>query len=73
MGIEYDGREFAGWARQSHARTVQGELERMLSHLTFGEVELTCAGRTDAGVHARGQVSHFDVTPERYERMLTGR
>jgi tRNA pseudouridine38-40 synthase len=73
MGIEYDGREFAGWAKQSHARTVQGDLERMLGHLTYGHVDLTCAGRTDAGVHARGQVSHFDVTPERYERMLTCR
>jgi tRNA pseudouridine38-40 synthase len=52
---------------------VQGDLERMLGHLTYGHVDLTCAGRTDAGVHARGQVSHFDVTPERYERMLTCR
>lgn len=73
MGLEYDGREFAGWAKQFHARTVQGELERMLGHLTFGPVEVTCAGRTDAGVHARGQVAHLDVTPERYERMMTGR
>jgi tRNA pseudouridine38-40 synthase len=42
-------------------RTVQGELEQMLSLLVYEPVELTCAGRTDAGVHARGQVAHMDV------------
>ena len=62
LGISYDGREFSGWAKQRDRRTVQGELERVLTHLFKQQVDLTCAGRTDAGVHARGQVAHFDVT-----------
>ena len=61
LDIAYDGTDFAGWARQRDQRTVQGELQRVLSHLTGESVELTCAGRTDAGVHARGQVAHLDV------------
>ncbi len=64
MGIAYDGRDFHGWAIQPEAtglRTVQGELQRVLTHL-FGEsIEIQCAGRTDAGVHATGQVAHMDV------------
>ena len=62
--IQYDGGDFSGWARQVHPpglRTVQGELERVLAHLFGQSVDLTCAGRTDAGVHARGQVAHLDV------------
>lgn len=64
LDISYDGRDFAGWARQavdSGLRTVQGELERVLSHLLGSQASLTCAGRTDAGVHARGQVAHVDA------------
>lgn len=61
LGISYDGSDFAGWAQQRDQRTVQGELQRVLTHLTQEGVELTCAGRTDAGVHARGQVAHLDV------------
>lgn len=62
LGIAYDGTDFHGWARQRELRTVQGELERVLSHLFNEQIDLTCAGRTDAGVHARGQVAHTDVT-----------
>lgn len=62
MDIQYDGTDFKGWARQRDLRTVQGEMERVLGHLFKQTVDLTCAGRTDAGVHARGQVAHFDVT-----------
>lgn len=58
--ISYDGTDFHGWAAQRNLRTVEGELARVLGHLTGDHVELTCAGRTDAGVHARGQVAHFD-------------
>jgi tRNA pseudouridine38-40 synthase len=55
--LEYDGSEFAGWARQPGLRTVQGEVEEALATLTRRPVELTVAGRTDRGVHARGQVA----------------
>jgi tRNA pseudouridine38-40 synthase len=72
LGIAYDGREFSGWAKQRDRRTVQGELERILGHLFHQTVELTCAGRTDAGVHARGQVAHFDV-PNNDEGIDVGR
>ncbi|PZS11374.1 MAG: tRNA pseudouridine(38-40) synthase TruA [Solirubrobacterales bacterium] len=62
--LEYDGSAFAGWARQPGARTVQGELERALSVLLRVEsVPLTVAGRTDAGVHALGQVASCDGGP----------
>ncbi len=61
LDIAYDGTDFAGWAVQRDQRTVQGELQRVLGHLLGSPVELTCAGRTDAGVHARGQVAHVDV------------
>jgi tRNA pseudouridine38-40 synthase len=64
LDIAYDGRDFSGWARQTHPaglRTVQGLLEEVLGHLLGVGVTVTCAGRTDAGVHARGQVAHLDV------------
>jgi tRNA pseudouridine38-40 synthase len=61
LDISYDGRDFSGWAKQTDLRTVQGELERILGHLFGAAIDVTCAGRTDAGVHARGQVAHTDV------------
>ena len=64
IDFAYDGTNFNGWARQPGLRTVQGEIESALSDLTRTEVELTVAGRTDAGVHATAQVAHFDL-PER--------
>jgi tRNA pseudouridine38-40 synthase len=73
VDISYDGREFSGWARQSDLRTVQGEMERALGHLVGSQALLTCAGRTDAGVHARGQVAHLDVTPEGWEALVDER
>jgi tRNA pseudouridine38-40 synthase len=59
LGIEYDGSAFAGWQFQSHARSVQGDLQRALAQVADHPVELTAAGRTDAGVHALGQVMSF--------------
>jgi tRNA pseudouridine38-40 synthase len=61
--IEYDGSGFAGWARQPGLRTVQGELEEGLGRVLQREVQLTVAGRTDAGVHARGQVASHAGEP----------
>lgn len=59
-GVEYIGSHYAGWQRQHHADTVQGRIERALSRIADQPIEVTCAGRTDAGVHALGQVIHFD-------------
>lgn len=61
LDLSYDGFGFSGWARQRGQRTVQGEMERVLAQFLAQEVNLVCAGRTDAGVHARGQVVHLDV------------
>ncbi|NUP02337.1 MAG: tRNA pseudouridine(38-40) synthase TruA [Nonomuraea sp.] len=66
LDLAYDGTDFSGWARQPGRRTVQGEIEVALTRiLRLGEpAALTVAGRTDAGVHARGQVAHVDVPVE---------
>jgi tRNA pseudouridine38-40 synthase len=64
LDIEYDGAGFRGWARQPGLRTVQGELETALATVLREPVELTVAGRTDTGVHARGQVASFAATAE---------
>ena len=64
LEIEYDGSGFSGWAVQPGLRTVQGELEAALETVLREPVQLTVAGRTDAGVHALGQVASFDTAAE---------
>jgi tRNA pseudouridine38-40 synthase len=61
LDIAYDGTDFSGWAIQPGRRTVQGELTSALMTLLRAPIALTVAGRTDSGVHALGQVAHFDV------------
>ncbi len=57
--VEYDGTNYAGWQRQENGRTIQGEIESVLRNILQEEVNVIGAGRTDAGVHARGQVANF--------------
>lgn len=62
LGVEYDGSRFNGWQMQIHGtRTVQVILQQALSQIADHPVQVTCAGRTDTGVHATGQVVHFDA------------
>jgi tRNA pseudouridine38-40 synthase len=69
LGVEYDGQEFCGWQSQkTDVPTIQGSLEAGLSKVANSPVKVICAGRTDAGVHACGQVVHFDTDIDRSER-----
>ena len=68
VGIEYDGSVYAGWQTQAALPTIQRLTERALSSVADQPVALVCAGRTDAGVHAHGQVAHFDTGAQRSSR-----
>jgi tRNA pseudouridine38-40 synthase len=68
LGIEYDGTAYNGWQRQKTGLGVQQRLEETLSSVADHAVEVTCAGRTDTGVHAVGQVIHFDTSSRRDDR-----
>ncbi len=68
LGLEYDGSSFAGWQAQVHASGIQSAVESALSFVAANPVTVTCAGRTDAGVHATMQVVHFDTPVQRTER-----
>ncbi len=68
LGVEYDGSRFSGWQIQDGERTVQGVVQQALSRVANHPVQVVCAGRTDAGVHATAQVVHFDTGAWRSER-----
>ena len=59
--IAYDGTLFSGWQIQSNGKTIQEEIEKTLHRITGRQIKVTGAGRTDAGVHAKGQVAHFNL------------
>ncbi len=67
LGIEYDGSRFLGWQTQASGGTVQDALEAALAAIAGAPVAVTCAGRTDRGVHARAQVVHFETAARRPE------
>ncbi|MBP7079853.1 MAG: tRNA pseudouridine(38-40) synthase TruA [Rhodocyclaceae bacterium] len=67
IGIEYDGSRFCGWQSQANGCGLQDAVEKALSAIAATEIQVVCAGRTDAGVHATGQVVHFDTTASRPE------
>ena len=66
--VEYDGTEFAGWQSQAHAAGLQDAVEEALGFVAGARVSAICAGRTDAGVHAIGQIIHFDTDAVRTPR-----
>lgn len=76
LTIHYDGTEFHGWQKQGDLRTVQNELTRALNLIEGHEVVLHGSGRTDAGVHAEGQIANVvlsrDITPEKLQAALNG-
>src|SRR2546427_5628145 len=76
LTLQYDGTEFHGWQMQGELRTVQGELTRALSLVDGRKVVVHGSGRTDAGVHAEGQVANVhlqrDITPEKLRAAING-
>src|SRR5262245_201014 len=68
VGLEYDGSAYSGWQTQSGPASIQQLAESAFASVAAHPVSLTCAGRTDAGVHALGQVAHFDSTVTRSAR-----
>ena len=75
--IQYDGTDFHGWQVQENDRTIQGELERVIGMLVDSDVSVVGSGRTDAGVHAEGQVANVKIrgdkfTPEKFKNAING-
>lgn len=68
LGIEYNGSNYCGWQKQLHSPSVQENLENILSDIGDSPISVFCAGRTDTGVHATGQVVHFQSIKERPNR-----
>lgn len=73
LDLAYDGNAYKGWAHQPGLQTVEGVLREALATIIRREVPVTVAGRTDAGVHARGQVVHLDLEAEEFENLARGR
>ena len=65
LGVEYSGERYCGWQKQHHSPSVQEPLEEALSNIADQPIKVFCAGRTDTGVHATGQVVHFDMRGSR--------
>jgi tRNA pseudouridine38-40 synthase len=76
LQIQYDGTDFHGWQVQENSRTIQGELERVIGMLEDADVKVAGSGRTDAGVHAEGQVANVHITrgftPEKLKHAING-
>jgi tRNA pseudouridine38-40 synthase len=68
VGVEYDGTNYHGWQIQTHAPSIQSSLNKALSFVADEPIECIGAGRTDSGVHATGQVAHFDTQADRSSR-----
>ena len=67
MGIEYDGTAYNGWQKQNVGTGIQSVVEEAVSEVADKKIDVICAGRTDSGVHAVGQVIHYDTTADRSE------
>jgi tRNA pseudouridine38-40 synthase len=68
LSVEYDGSAYCGWQLQAHSPSVQAVLEKALSGIACEPIRVVAAGRTDTGVHALGQVVHFDTSADRPQR-----
>ena len=65
--LEYDGTDYVGWQRQENGNSIQAAIEKAIEKLTLENATVFGAGRTDAGVHAKGQVAHLDLREESLE------
>jgi len=68
LGIEYNGTAYCGWQKQNHSPSVQAVVEKAIAKVANHPVSVVCAGRTDTGVHALGQVVHFETDAQRSDR-----
>lgn len=67
LSIEYDGKSYHGWQEQKNPNTIQGKIQESIYKFSQEKVKLLVAGRTDAGVHATGQIAHFETNVDRTE------
>ena len=71
LTIEYDGSEYVGWQKQQNGRSIQEEIEICLEKLFNSKIKTYVSGRTDAGVHAFGQIAHFDLKKSHIETKIS--